>query len=143
MAYFICKAFAKLGAYEEELALIVNESEHSWVNMLREGASTCMEAWGKDQKWNTSWCHPWSSSPIYFYTSRIMGISTDRLSEGVIVISPNIPDDIKKIDISIPLPSGTLTAQYKATDGTKEYTVSLPGELEIIFVSQDIKFIRK
>ena len=63
-SYFVLKALAKIGAYEEVLSLITNESEHSWVNMLREGATTCYEAWGKEQKWNTSLCHPWASAPI-------------------------------------------------------------------------------
>lgn len=63
-SYFALKALANLGEYETELELITNESEHSWVNMLREGATTCFEAWGKDQKWNTSLCHPWASAPI-------------------------------------------------------------------------------
>jgi hypothetical protein len=63
-SYFVLKALAKMGAYEEELALLVNESEHSWVNMLREGATTTFEAWGKDQKRNTSLCHPWACAPV-------------------------------------------------------------------------------
>ena len=63
-SYFVLKALSKIGAYREELELIVNESEHSWVNMLREGATTCYEAWGKEQKWNTSLCHPWASAPV-------------------------------------------------------------------------------
>ena len=63
-SYFVLKALAKIGAYDEVLSLITNESEHSWVNMLREGATTCFEAWGKMQKWNTSLCHPWASAPI-------------------------------------------------------------------------------
>lgn len=63
-SYFVLKALGKIGAYEEELALLMNDSEHSWVNMLREGATTCFEAWGKEQKWNTSLCHPWACAPI-------------------------------------------------------------------------------
>ena len=63
-SYFVLKALAKLGRSDDELSLILNESEHSWVNMLREGATTCFEAWGKEQKWNTSLCHPWASAPI-------------------------------------------------------------------------------
>ena len=63
-SYFVLKGLGRIGAYEEELSLLVNESEHSWVNMLREGATTCFEAWGKEQKWNTSLCHPWASAPI-------------------------------------------------------------------------------
>ncbi len=31
---------------------------------IEEGATTCFEAWGKDQKANTSLCHPWASAPI-------------------------------------------------------------------------------
>ena len=63
-SFFVLKSLAKIGAYEDELTLLLNESEHSWVNMIREGASCTFEAWGKDQKWNTSLCHPWASAPI-------------------------------------------------------------------------------
>ena len=63
-SYFVLKGLARIGAYEDEFKLVTNESEHSWVNMVREGASCCFEAWGKEQKWNTSLCHPWASSPI-------------------------------------------------------------------------------
>jgi hypothetical protein len=35
----------------------------AWMNMLSEGATTCYEAWGKNQKWNTSLFHPWASAP--------------------------------------------------------------------------------
>ncbi len=63
-AYFVLGACAGLGEYELEYELITNKSEHSWYNMLREGATTLFEAWGKEQKWNTSLCHPWASAPI-------------------------------------------------------------------------------
>lgn len=63
-AYFVLKSLCKMGKYEDAYRLIINESEHSWYNMVREGATTCFEAWGKNQKWNTSLCHPWASGPI-------------------------------------------------------------------------------
>lgn len=64
MAYFVLKALCRMGRYEDAYNLIVSEGEHSWYNMVREGATTCFEAWGKDPKWNTSLCHPWASAPI-------------------------------------------------------------------------------
>lgn len=64
MAYFLLKALCRIGRYEDALAIIVDEGERSWYNMVREGATTCFEAWGKDQKWNTSLCHPWATGPI-------------------------------------------------------------------------------
>ncbi len=64
MSYFVLKALTRNGRYEDAYKLIINETERGWVNMLREGASCCFEAWGKEQKWNTSLCHPWASAPI-------------------------------------------------------------------------------
>ncbi|MCC8130584.1 MAG: family 78 glycoside hydrolase catalytic domain [Ruminococcus sp.] len=83
-SYFTLKALANLGEYEAELSLITNETDHSWVNMLCEGATTCFEAWGKSQKWNTSLCHPWASSPI-------IAIVED--------LAPNFPDKLRIVPL--------------------------------------------
>lgn len=64
MSYFLLKALCRVGRYEDALAIITSESERSWYNMIREGGTTCFEAWGKEQKWNTSLCHPWATAPI-------------------------------------------------------------------------------
>ena len=83
-SYFVLKALSKIGAYDDELALLVNESEHSWVNMVREDASCCFEAWGKDQKWNTSLCHPWASAPIAVLFEDLRdkyGITLERIAD--------------------------------------------------------------
>ena len=74
-SYFVLKSLGKIGRISDELSLILNESEHSWVNMLSEGADTCFEAWGKEQKWNTSLCHPWACAPIPALIEDILGIS--------------------------------------------------------------------
>ncbi|MDD4415039.1 MAG: alpha-L-rhamnosidase N-terminal domain-containing protein [Oscillospiraceae bacterium] len=72
MSYFTLKALCGLGKYEEAYSLIVSTGERSWYNMLNEGATTCFEAWGKDQKWNTSLCHPWASAPISLLAEDIL-----------------------------------------------------------------------
>ena len=64
MSYFVLKALCRMKKYKEAFSLIVSKGEHSWYNMVREGATTCFEAWGKDQKKNASLCHPWASAPI-------------------------------------------------------------------------------
>ncbi len=64
VAFFVLRALINMGADELAFRLLLSESEHSFVNMLREGATTTFEAWGKDQKWNTSLCHPWGTFPI-------------------------------------------------------------------------------
>ena len=63
-SYFLMKGLCRAGREMDAYSLIVSEDENSWYNMVREGGSSCFEAWGKDKKWNTSLCHPWASAPI-------------------------------------------------------------------------------
>ena len=72
MAYFLLKALCRMGRYKAAYSLIVSRGEHSWLNMISEGATTCFEAWGKEQKWNTSLCHPWASAPIIVLAEDIL-----------------------------------------------------------------------
>lgn len=63
-AYFVLFGLVRAGKRDLAYELITNESEHSWMNMVKEGATTAYEAWGKEQKWNTSLCHGWAAAPI-------------------------------------------------------------------------------
>ena len=65
MAYFTLAAL-KINGYDrvcEELAT----DERCWLNMIKEGATTTFEAWGVDQKWNTSLFHPWACAPVIIF----------------------------------------------------------------------------
>lgn len=72
-SYFLLKALGRLGAEDYQYQLLTNDSIHGWRNMLREGATTCFEAWGKDQKHNTSLCHPWAATPIIILVEDLNG----------------------------------------------------------------------
>ena len=65
-AYFVLEALGKNNRRDRVKELIVSKKKHSWLNMIEEGATTTFEAWSKDDKWNTSLCHPWATSPIIF-----------------------------------------------------------------------------
>lgn len=80
-SYFVLKALGRMGAYEEELELMTNEGIHSWVNMIKEGGTTCFEAWGKEQKWNTSLCHPWSCAPIIALIEDILKVNPSAFGQ--------------------------------------------------------------
>jgi len=69
MSYFTLAALKKHGqmALAEELTC----DEGCWLNMLREGATTTFEAWGKEQKWNTSLCHPWATAPLIIFADGV------------------------------------------------------------------------
>lgn len=62
MAFFAGYALKQVGETALMERLIADDA--AWANMLAEGATTCFETWGKDQKWNTSLFHPWASAPV-------------------------------------------------------------------------------
>ncbi len=69
MAYFALAALVKHG--ERELAEELATDENCWLNMISEGATTTFEAWGKDQKRNTSLFHPWATAPLIVFAKNI------------------------------------------------------------------------
>lgn len=94
VSYFLLKGLAKTGYYDVMYRLLMNESEHGWINMLREGATTCFEAWGKEQKWNTSLCHPWASAPIPLIIEDIAGFHpVQQNGEPSYEWKPHIPKE--------------------------------------------------
>ena len=94
-----------MGKYHDAYSLIINESEHSWYNMVREGATTCFEAWGKDQKWNTSLCHPWASGPVSVIIEDILGLAPKSTGWGEIMLTPHLPET-ESIEMTVPLVNG-------------------------------------
>ena len=69
MAYFTLAALMKHG--ERETAENLATDEGAWLNMIAEGATLTFEAWGKEQKWNTSLCHPWAVAPLVVFADGV------------------------------------------------------------------------
>jgi hypothetical protein len=51
---------------ERELCRELLADEGGWLRMLREGATTIWEGWGKESKWNTSLFHLTFTYPVHF-----------------------------------------------------------------------------
>ena len=115
-SYFLLKALVRVGRKEEVYKLLVNESERGWVNMLRDGATACMEAWGKDQKWNTSLVHPWSSSPIIILIEDIGGVTLNPENPKGFEFRPYLPEKVKNFKLRVPFRGRSITV-YKDVDG--------------------------
>lgn len=121
MAFFHLKALARLGRYDEVFRLIVSEDENSWMNMIREGATTCFEAWGKDKKFNCSLCHPWASAPVTVLAEDLLGLTFDP-ETGEASFTPRLPEEVGHIRFTLTLGSKPQTCIYtrdgQAADGT-------------------------
>ena len=88
-AYFLLKSLARLGKRRTLYRLLTRSDPYGWRNMLREGATACFEAWGKDQKWNTSLCHPWASGPVSLIIEELAGFHPDPDTESGFRFEPD------------------------------------------------------
>jgi len=112
MAYFLLKGLARAGAHDLAYNLIVSDDTHSWSNMLKEGATTCFEAWGKDQKWNTSLCHPWASCPVPVLIEDIAGIKPGKPGWEEISFDPHIPASLTHLTIEFNTVKGRIKLEH-------------------------------
>ena len=124
IASYVIEACFKYGAADLGYALLVSEDEHSWHEMIKNGATTCMEAWGPDQKWNTSWCHPWSSSPIYLIAEYVMGLSPAEPGWSKVRVDPPLIEDLPAIELRLPHRKGAIAARYTPGQG---YRYTMPA----------------
>ncbi len=62
MAMFMLMALKNAGATDAVKRQLL--SDRAWLKMLSQGATTCFEAWGKEDKVNCSLFHPWATAPI-------------------------------------------------------------------------------
>jgi len=134
IASYVIEGLFKAGAADLAFDLITSTDEHSWHEMLKHGATTCMEAWGPDQKWNTSWLHPWSSSPIYLIVEYVMGLSPGEPGWQRIRVAPAAISNLPDMTLRVPLPQGEVTATYTAEEG---FTYMTPADVPIDLVSPE------
>ena len=108
-AYFTLMALVRRGETPLACELAFGEGERSWSHMIREGATSCFEAWGKDMKWNTSFCHAWASTPIPLICEGVMGLSPVDPVKGEYALRPCLPSGVTRARLSIRLSGGSLT----------------------------------
>ncbi|MDQ1256492.1 MAG: alpha-L-rhamnosidase, partial [Candidatus Hydrogenedentes bacterium] len=123
IAAFVIEACFRAGDYALGYDLITSRDEHSWHEMLKNGATTCMEAWGPDQKWNTSWCHPWSSCPIFLTVEDVMGLTPAKPGWRAVRFAPRLPEGLGRIEVTVPTVRGVIAARYAKQDG---FTLTVP-----------------
>ena len=112
-SYFVLQALAKAREHTLLYELMSSEEKHSWGNMLKEGATTCFEAWGKDQKWNTSLCHPWASAPIPLIIEEIFGLQPAAPGWSEIRFEPHLPESWTSCTLQLSVPTGDIQLNYK------------------------------
>ncbi|MBD3265596.1 Bacterial alpha-L-rhamnosidase [bacterium] len=126
-ASFVLEGLYKTGQDQWAYELLTSKGEHSWYNMLQAGATTCMEAWGPEQKWNTSWCHPWSSAPIFIVAGELMGLKPAEPGWDTIEFAPKPPRNLASARLAISTPKGEIKTAFKQTKDHVTYQLIVPN----------------
>jgi hypothetical protein len=102
--------------------------------MKERGLSTFVEVpleWGEENQ--RSECHPWSTSPNYFFFKTVCGIKPTAPGHRKIEIKPSF-GELTKIDAIYPHHLGDITISLTKNGSAIEGEITLPTEMEGEFV---------
>jgi lipoprotein-anchoring transpeptidase ErfK/SrfK len=137
IASYVIEACFKAGAPDLGFALLTNDSDHGWKEMLRMGATAATEVWNPSQKKNMSWCHPWASSPIYLIAERVFGLTPGTPGWGTVRIAPPVIANLPEMSLTVPHPKGPMTVSYALKTG---YTLAVPEGVPVeILAAEGVK----
>ena len=128
-APYVLMGLYRAGQADLAYELLTCKDKHSWHEMVRNGATTTMEAWAPELKWNTSWCHPACATPIWLIVEGLMGLAPASPGWKSLRVAPNIPKDLERLEVRLPIPSGSMTARYEKGVG---YTLIVPKGVEVL-----------
>ncbi len=134
IASYVIEACFRAGAPDLGYALLTNDDKNSWNEMLRAGATTCLEVWSPDQKSNMSWCHPWATSPIYLIAEHVLGLTPAAPGWEAVRFAPAKIAGLPAMTLTVPHPLGRMTVNYDPATG---YQLTVPEGVPVAIVAVD------
>ena len=116
------------------LAYMTCNGTNSWLAMIRQGATTTMEAWDPEEKPNLTWSHPWAASPAAAILRWLFGIRPVAPGFASIVVQPQ-PGSLRWGNATLPSIRGRIAVSFTQTfsgDGDRfpssfRMNVTVPG----------------
>lgn len=114
---FLLEALYKAGRSVEAMLLMTSNSERSWLNMIKKGATITMEAWDDSFKPNQDWNHAWGAAPANIIPFYLMGIKPLKPGFCLSEIRPQM-GYLNEAECRVPTVSGAIS--YKIIKSDKE-----------------------
>ncbi|MEH6307556.1 family 78 glycoside hydrolase catalytic domain [Olivibacter sp. CPCC 100613] len=108
------------------LSLLTSTAERSWYNMIREGSTMTMEAWGNKFKPNQDWNHVWGAVPANIIPRKLMGIEPTQPAWETFDIKPQL-GDLAFAAIKVPTIKGPVSMEVKQLEGRFDMLVDVPA----------------
>ncbi len=124
---YLLEALFNYGQFDYAFDLLTSDSDRSWLNMIRVGATMTTEAWDNKYKSNNGWSHAWSASPVHIIPRKIMGIEPAEAGFGKIVIKPR-PGSLRYAKAKLPTIRGEIDVDFVQDIGKSfELNISIPA----------------
>lgn len=125
-AQFLLDALASANDADYALNLITSKDKRSWYNMIREGATMTMEAWGQEYKGNQDWNHAWGTAPANYIVRHLAGIEPLTPGFAEIQIKPH-PGSLQSATLKYQTIRGQIEEHFENTPNYFHLEVTLPG----------------
>ena len=127
---YLMESLYESGMDQYALELLADTTgKRNWYNMIREGSTVTMEAWGYQFKPNLDWNHAWGGAPANIIPRQLWGIQPQTPGYGVASIRPQL-GNLKKTSIKVPTLRGPIMAEYRYINGRRQvYIIDIPANM--------------
>ena len=127
-AHFLLEVCFRYGMEDHGIYLMTSDSDRSWFNMLREGATITMEAWGDKYKPNQDWNHAWGAAPANIIPRMFCGIRPLEPGFKRFAVDPK-PGKTESFSVRMPTVRGEISLEW-----SKERKVlTVPANSEAVY----------
>jgi hypothetical protein len=131
-AQYLLEGLYQAGAADYAYQLMTATHDRSWWNMIASGSTISLEAWDMKYKPNSDWSHAWGAAPANIIPAYLWGIRPLSPGFSKVLIAPQ-PGPLKNSEITVPTIRGLISASFTSNEGSYEYIVSIPGNMEAEF----------
>lgn len=134
-AQYLLEGLFESGEDDYALALMADNSpgyERHWWNMMKEGSTVTMEAWGAAAKPNLDWNHAWGAAPANIIPRYVLGVRPLEPGFGRIEIAPHLGTGsasagLTKVEGRVPTVRGPVTVSAANSPASFQLLVETPG----------------
>lgn len=137
-AQYLLEGLYNAGEADYAFSLLTATTDRSWWNMIRTGSTITMEAWDMKYKPNSDWNHAWGAVPANIIPRYLWGITPVEPGYAKAIIKPQL-SSLKYSKISVPTIRGIIKAEFKVTEKTQEYSITIPANMECDFILADFQ----
>lgn len=115
-AQHLLDALCLNGEAEAALALMAATHDRSWWNMMQEGSTMTLEAWGWRYKNNLDWNHAWGAAPANIIPRYLLGVRPLDPGFAKVLIQPQ-PGSLAWARGRVPTIRGPVTVEIRNAPG--------------------------